>query len=499
MESLYLMIDFGSSMIKVTVGDVKGKIRGFAKIAPVYFTPEELDPYGVEFNPDQMWNNIVLTARKAIAGAQIDSSNIEAISFTSQRHGVVFLDANEKEIYAGPTRDARGLEVDIDDYIDPEDLYNITGHGPPFLFALARYLWFQENEEEKHTKIRHYLTTDGWIAHRLTGKHVIDDTGAAESLWFDIHRRTWSNKILDSCEIPHEILPERVSFAENLGSILPEAAEQLGVSMRTVAVISAADTQASLIGCGAFHVGDVGIVAGSTMPIQMVIDQSVIDPKQRIWTGAFSIPWHWVIESNAEQAGEIHSWFIDTFLKRSNDKRSYDEFEELVLSQPPGAGGVYADLGARIMDAQNMVQLPQTKFIFPPPSYGIENVSLSSFARATIENLAYAARANIEQILEVVNRPVRNYFLVGGLSRSAAFTQILADVLKAPIYATIPEGTALAGFAAARYAKEDMTYEEAIAQFITPRKIVSPNEKASKEYESCFLRWKEIYAGSRDN
>lgn len=492
------MIDFGSSTIKVTIGDAKGEIRGFAHTSSVYFTPEELEPYGVEFIPDQLWNSIVQTTREAITQSKLNPHDIKAVSFTAQRHGAVFLDAIGKEIYAGPNRDARGLEVDMDDYMAPEDLYRITGHGPPFLFLLARYLWFQENEPEKFEKIKHVLTIDGWLAHRLTGKYVIDDTNLAETMLCDISKRTWSDEILDTCEIPREILPERVRFAEDLGPILPKPADQLGLSSQALAVVTAADTQASLIGSGAFHVGDVGIVAGSTMPIQMIIDQPVVDSKQRIWTGAFSIPKHWVIESNAEQAGRIHTWFIDELLKRTDDKRSYNEFEELVLSQPPGAGGIYADLGARIMDAQSMVQLPNTRFVFPPPGLGIGNViNIGSFARATIENLAYAVRANVEQIQEVVDQPIRNLYLVGGLLRSATFTQILSDVLKAPIRGTIPEGTALAGFAAARHATEDITYEEAINKLITPREIVSPNEEASEQYESCFLRWKEIYAESR--
>ncbi|MFX0092822.1 MAG: FGGY family carbohydrate kinase, partial [Candidatus Hodarchaeota archaeon] len=196
MESYYLIVDFGSSTIKVTVGDVKGKIRGFAKTNTVYFTPEELEPHGAEFNPDQIWNIVIQTAREAIARAHIDSFNIRAICYTSQRHGCAFLDNSGKEIYAGPNRDARGLEVDLDDYMDPKVLYRITGHGPPFLFALARYLWFQENEEDKFDKIKHFVTLDGWIAHRLTGKYVIDDTAAAETMLFDIHKRTWSDEIL---------------------------------------------------------------------------------------------------------------------------------------------------------------------------------------------------------------------------------------------------------------------------------------------------------------
>ncbi|MFX0091807.1 MAG: FGGY-family carbohydrate kinase, partial [Candidatus Hodarchaeota archaeon] len=257
-------------------------------------------------------------------------------------------------------------------------------------------------------------------------------------------------------------------------------------------------THATLIGCGAFSIGDVGIVAGSTMPIQMVVDRAIIDPNQQIWAGVFSIPEHWVIESNAGPTGSVYSWFLDTFLRKTKEAERHAEFEELVYSQPPGAGEVYADLGTHIMDAPNYTQLPQTRFIFPPVSYGIgSKVTLGSFARATIENLAYAVRANVEQIQNVANRSAKKFFLVGGLSRSRTFTQILADILNTPIYVTVPEGCALAGFAAAKHASEEITYEEAVSQIINPKQVTSPNEEVLAQYESNFIRWKEIYAESR--
>ena len=139
----------------------------------------------------------MITLKEAISSTQIDPSDIAAISTMSQRQGCVFLDNSGRELYAGPNRDARGLEVDTDDYMDSDEIYDITGRGLPFIFPLARLIWFQENEEEIYGKIKHLLTIDGWMNFRLTGQYVIDDTGASETLLYDITKRTWSEKILE--------------------------------------------------------------------------------------------------------------------------------------------------------------------------------------------------------------------------------------------------------------------------------------------------------------
>ncbi|MCK4849612.1 MAG: FGGY-family carbohydrate kinase, partial [Candidatus Heimdallarchaeota archaeon] len=383
---------------------------------------------------------------QAIINASINSREILAVTATSQRHGCIFLDKNGKELYSGPNRDARGLEIDTEEYMDNRELFEITGHGLPFLFSLSRLLWFRENEEDIYGNIQHLLSIDGWVNFRLTGEYVIDDTAAAETLLFDIKKRDWSNKILSEFEIPEQILPDKYQFGHVIGNILPEVAKSLNLNSQTPIIMSAADTQASLIGCGAYEENSLGVVAGSTMPIQMICDEPIIDPDQKIWTGAF-IDKLWVVESNAGSAGDVHKWFIEDILKQLDVSNPYEKFETLALSQPVGSRGVIADLGPAIFSAQSMVTVPEGGgFSFIPISYSIETpVNIASFARALVENLAYAVKANTEQIQDLIGKSFNNLYLVGGLSRSKVFNQILANVMNVEIQVSVPEGASVAG------------------------------------------------------
>ncbi|MHA2245561.1 MAG: FGGY-family carbohydrate kinase [Candidatus Hodarchaeales archaeon] len=500
MNNYFLTIDAGTSGGKAVIGNEKGEIVGFAKSrwSHLYHIPEDLAPYGHEFDPDQFWNIIINTIRKAIGFAQIDPINIKSISATSQRQGCVFLDKDGKELYAGPNRDVRGLEVDTEEYMENDEIYDITGRGLPFMFPLARLLWFQENEEEIYGKVRHILTIDGWINFRLTDQYAIEDTGASETLLFDIIKRDWSEKILEEFNISHEILPDKLEFGELIGPVLPSIAQKLDLRAQTPVFIGCADSQASLIGCGAIKPSSLGVVAGSTMPIYFVIDSPILDSERRVWTNPFL--GNWVIESNAGTAGDTHQWFVEAFLAKLGVEKPYDKFEELVLSQVPGAGGIQADIGPQIFNAQNMLQIPEGGFYFSPIAYMLEdNFDISSFARAVVENLSFSVRANMEQILKMAGSSLETVYVVGGLARSGAFCQILADVIQNDVYVFTPEGASMAGFISSMigtgYFK---TVDEAVSQLITEKDVYSPNEEYQAEYDHLFSQWLDVYEKSRE-
>lgn len=500
MTEYFLTIDAGTSGGKAAIGTENGDIVGFAKSkwSHLYRVPEDLAPYGYEFDPNQFWNIIIDTIRKAIGFAQIDPINIKSISATSQRQGCVFLDKDGKELYAGPNRDARGLEVDTEEYMENDEIYDITGRGLPFIFPLARLLWFQENEEEIYAKVRHLLTIDGWVNSRLTGQYAIDDTGASETLLFDITKKDWSEKILEEFKISHEILPKRLEFGELIGPVLPSIIEKLGLKPQTPVFIGCADSQASLIGCGAIKPGSLGVVAGYTMPIYFIIDRPILDPERRVLTNPFLKKW--AIESNAGFAGETHQWFVEAFLAKLGIINPYDKFEELVFSQVPGAGGVQANVGPQIFNALNMLQIPTGGFIFSPISYILEgNLDISAFARAVVENLSFSVRANMEQILKIAGSSLETVYVVGGLTRSGAFCQVLADVIQTDVNVFIPEGASVAGFISGMIGTGHFkTVDEAISQLITKKDVYSPNEAYQAEYDHLFSQWLEVYEKSRE-
>ena len=79
-------------------------------------------------------------------------------------------------------------------------------------------------------------------------------------------------------------------------------------------------------------------------------------------------------------------------------------------------------------------------FSFIPLPYSFDAVvDIASLARALVENLAYAVRANVDQIRSLVSHSINEIYLVGGASRSKSLCQITANVLNSEIKIYSPE------------------------------------------------------------
>lgn len=357
-------------------------------------------------------------------------------------------------------------------------------------------MWFKDNDEEKFDSIRKILTIDSWIVYKLTGRLVIDSTSASATQLMDIKTKNWSEIILSECEISKDILPTIIESGTVVGEITAEIKKDLGINENISITLAGADSQSALLGCGALEIGDIVIIAGSTMPIMQVVDQPILDPEKRIWTGSYLEKEKWVVESNAGPAGSIYSWFITNFIKKINPLDDpYSKFDDLVKSRDLGGNDVYADLGIQIFNSQKMTEINKSMFVFPQISISLDSeIGIDSFSQALLENLAFAIKGNIHQILEVTGKKSNRFFVVGGLSRSNMLVKIIANVLNKSIVLVDPESTLLGGILSCLVASGAYSNYDSVINLISNKKIyITPDEKQAILYEGCYRHWKELY------
>ncbi|MFW9928384.1 MAG: FGGY family carbohydrate kinase [Candidatus Thorarchaeota archaeon] len=498
----FLTIDAGTSGCKAGIGDIEGNIIKVVKTDWTYFSPEELAPYGAEFDPKDFWKKIIFTIKEVIKQSGIDSNLISCIAVTSQRHGCVFIDNKGEELYSAPNRDSRGLEVDIDEYIDTDELYQITGQNPPFLFTPARYLWFKENEEEVFDKIAMILPINSWIVYKLTNQSVIDITTAYSTQLIDLKQRDWSETILESISLSKEKLPEIIEIGTPIKSIKAEIIHELGINEDTLVTLSGADTQSAMVGTGARQSGDIIIVAGSTMPIVQISDSPIIDPDNNLWSGCFFDNDKWLIEANAGSPGIIKDWFVNTFLTQGveSNKNNHEKFDELAEKQKPGADDIITDLGIPIFNWKTLTEITSSTITFPSVMFSLDSfINLGSFCRSVLENIIFAIRANIELINKTTKIATHNVLIVGGLSKSNLLREILASVLNTNIYYLDSEGTIIGGFIACSIAKNyHSSYQDFIKSFQDKFQITTPNQEDFNVYEQFYRQWLDNYTKKRE-
>ena len=97
--------------------------------------------------------------------------NIAAVTVTSQRQGVVFLDRDGRVLYAGPNVDLRAIfeGAAIDDAMGSR-VFEVTGRLPSFLFAPAKLRWFMQNKPDVYERIDRVVDIGGLAAVEAVGR-----------------------------------------------------------------------------------------------------------------------------------------------------------------------------------------------------------------------------------------------------------------------------------------------------------------------------------------
>src|SRR4030042_2698019 len=200
----------------------------------------------------------------------------------------------------------------------------------------------------------------------------------------DISSAKWSSRLLEMLQLPSGIYPPLVWAGARVGKITAQSAKQTGLAGGTGVVTGGGDTQCGLLGMGLSDEAEVGIVAGWSGTLQMILTRPVIDSRRRTWSGCHIQPGKWVLESNAQESGGAYRWLKGLLFGKSGKGDRYGLMDNLAQDAPLGSGGAFAFIGPTRMDMTRM-KPSLGGFIFPvtPSVTGIERKHL---IRAALEN-----------------------------------------------------------------------------------------------------------------
>ena len=489
-------IDAGTTGVRCMIADTAGKTLGISRKSWGYITPPELE-IAKEFDPSEFWKLVCLVVKGAINDSGIKTSALKAVATTSQRHGIVLLDADGNELHGGPNIDARGAMTQylIDESLG-ETYHEITGCWPPLMFAPSRLGWFEEEEPELYEKIAHLLPLCDWITFRLSGMYVTDTSSASATGFLDVRTNKWSEEVASVLDVDLSILPEIRKAGEVVGEVTSEAEKECGLPKGLPVVQGGADTHCALLASES-KVGEITVIAGSTAPVMMILDNHLCVPDQKIWTGTHVKEGQWVLESNATLTGAVLEWAVRFLCERSEKpekcrQATFDNLDELVNGIPPGSDETFVTLGPSVMDCQQITDVKQARMVFPQPSLPqVIPLDSSRMIHAVLENVAFAIRGNIEQ-LEGYSQSTA-VKTIGGMSQSETWPKLLANVLNRPVATPIQSEGSLLGAAicAATGAGYYSSVDEAAKSMVRWRPLYQPDDRAEL-YDRYYSRWNEV-------
>lgn len=378
-----------------------------------------------EQDPAEWWTALAGALAKARQEAGIRPADIVGISAAAQCHGLVPLDEHGAVIRPAKLWNdltSAGHAERLRERLGAAEWVRRVGSAPTSSFTVAKLAAFAENEPEHYRRLRHVLLPHDWLIHRLSGRFVTDRSGASGTAYFNAARMAYDPEILALVDPEFDwrgALPTPLASGEAAGTVLPEVADELGISRHAIVGAGAGDQHAGAVGLGV-STGDVVLVLGTSGVVYGLHPTPVLDPSG-------------VVNSVAAVAGGYQPLIGMVNCTKVTDSLArllgvdLATFADLALAAPrPDSRPVLA----AYLDGERFPDRPAARGTIT----GLTNAT-------TREDLALAAHEGVVFGLERARRHLASFDIdlsgraiaIGGGAASRAYRQLLADVTGMPI------------------------------------------------------------------
>jgi glycerol kinase len=421
-----LAIDQGTTSTRAVVFDGNGRALAEARQELRQIFPKE---GWVEHDAEEIWRAVKSVSTGAIEKAGLDAGGIAAIGITNQRETAVVWDRATGEpihnaIVWQDRRTSAACAALREEGLEAE-IQARTGLVVDPYFSASKVAWLLDNVPGARAQAEAgelaFGTIDSFLVWRLTGgaHHATDITNASRTQLFDIHRRTWDDRLLEIYRVPRALLPEvrpsAAAFGETPAALFGRAIPITGI---------AGDQQAALVGQGCIAPGMVKSTYGTgCFTVLNTGGRAVPSTSKLLTTIAYEVGGEvaYALEGSIFVAGAAVQWLRDGLKVIGASAES--EAHAAALDSGGGTGGVYmvpafTGLGAPYWDAEARGAI-----------VGLTRGSeIGHIVRAALESVCYQTRDLFEAKAAdgVVPETVR---VDGGMVANDWLMQFLADML----------------------------------------------------------------------
>lgn len=409
----YLIIDIGTGNARAAVVSPCAELLGIQRENILYHKDPRY-PEALYFDPAQLWEQVCRIASRAVAAA--GDVSILAVTSTSQREGIVLVDATGNALIGLPNIDHRGREWE-DMIADPSRVYGLAGRYPGSLFSAMKLVGIRERREDIRDRLAWFTSISDWIGFQLSGIAGYEHSQASETLLYDVARKCWSEELCGLYRIDSGLLPPLVDAGSVLGTIRPETSSLLGVSSGASIVVGGGDTQLAIMSTDP-ATDDVVIVSGTTTPVIKLTDCYVTDVEERTWTGRHTDEDSYMFEANAGVTGLNYQRLKEIF---------YPNEDYAMIERELGALDHFqciASLGSLLADERT----PLTKggFIFDAPVS--HQLTRADFVLATLWDIACSIYENYNTLSSVSTHSKDYIWACGGGMESPTLRRLIAGL-----------------------------------------------------------------------
>lgn len=441
-------------------------------------------PGWVEHDAEVIWETQLETLREVLAIAHVSLDDIAGIGITNQRETVVVWDKTTgKPVYNAivwQDRRTAGICEDLKAGKLENYIRDNTGLVIDAYFSGTKIKWILDTiPQARQLAAENKLlcgTIDCWLIWKLTNGnvHATDVSNASRTMLFNIKNIQWDKHLLQTLNIPSNILPEvknsidQYGFANIGGKEIPI----LGV---------AGDQQAALFGQRCFEPGTAKNTYGTGCFMLMQTGNKMVISQQKLLT---TIAWgingkiSYALEGSVFIGGAVVQWLRDSLQIISSSEES-----EYIAASLHDNGDVY------FVPAFTGLGAPHWDMYAKGTISGLtRGTGRAHIIRAALESIAYQTRDVLQAMNKDAGIILKTLQVDGGATANNWLMQFQSDVLQTQVVRPeYLESTALGAASLAGIGAGLFTIEDLATQPLTSTKF-KPKMKLM-EADELYFKW----------
>ncbi|WP_333676186.1 xylulokinase [Dyella sp.] len=418
---MFLGIDLGTSAIKAVLIDAAGKVRATASHALSLSHPQ---PRWSEQDPHEWWQAAQSAIEQVLAEAGragISPRQIAGIGLSGQMHGATVLDKADQVLRPAILWNDGRCDAQCVTMENWPGFRQITGNLAMPGFTAPKLLWLREHEPHVFERIAKVLLPKDYLRLCLTGEYATDVSDAAGTLWLNVAERRWSQQMLELTGLPQDAMPSLHEGNGVTGYLSQSLADRWGMQRVPVAA-GGGDNAAGAVGVGIVRHKQAMLSLGTSGVYFAVSDGYLARPEQAVHSFCHALPGTWHLMSVMLSAASC-------------------------LDFTANLTG-YADVPALLADAERTPVRSNAPFFLPylsgerTPHNDVHaagaftglrgDTARADLANATLEGVGLGLLDGIEAV-DAAGLHADDITVIGGGSRSAYWTQMLADIIGRPL------------------------------------------------------------------
>ena len=477
---MLLGVDIGTSSTKAALTRLDGTVVSTAMREHRLSTPR---PGWAEHDPERdWWAGFVSVTRELLAAADepvaaVGVSGIGPCVLVAGSDGRPLRPAVLYGIDTRATAEIATLRQDLGD----AEILDRCGSPLTSQAVGPKLLWLRNHEPAVWQQTRRMFMASSFLAHRLTGRYVLDHHSASQSVpLYDGRRRRWipewAGQIAPGLELPELVWPTDI-----IGTVTTEAASLTGLRPGTPVVAGTIDAWAEAVSVGVSAPGDVMLMYGTTMFLIEVSDVRRTAPT--LWGTLGVFPGTYCLAGGLATSGAVTDWLRQLtgapFETLTDEARAAGRGAEGLLMLPYFAG--------------------ERTPLFDPSARGVlAGLTLrhgrGHVYRAALESTAYGVRHNLEA-MRVAGGVDKRLVAVGGGTQGGLWLQIVSDVVQQPQH--VPRHTIGACYGDALLAGIGTGLVDREAQWNPVVRVVEPDADAAADYDRLYRLYRDLYPATR--